>query len=221
MSAEDRVRTAGEATASSVRQIRPLALPDNSAASADLRAHRGRKGPKSGRTLGKIRETWLIPLGAAAVVALLAVTLVTLRHVQAQSPASSNGSSAAPADPAALAAIPRYYAIAYQGKESHEGKAAIVVTVGDVHTGKAIGTVATPPVYVGGNGAVSGISATADDRSFVVASRNIYGGIAYFLVRIAPGTKQAVTIAPLPIPQVAVGIQLGFAVSPDASSWQP
>ena len=215
MSTEDRVRTAGEATAASVRQIRPLALPDNSAVSADLREHRGRKGPRASRTLGKIRETWLIPLGAAAVVAMLAVTLVTLRHMEAQSPAPANGGTTAAADPAAVAAIPRYYAIAYQGKESHEGKAAIDVTVGDVHTGKAIGTVATPAVYVGGNGAVAGVSATADDRSFVVASRNIYGGIAYFLVRIAPGTKQAATIAPLPIPQVAVGNQLGFAVSPD------
>jgi hypothetical protein len=147
---------------------------------------------------------------------VLAVTLVTVRHMEAMSQAPANGSIAA-ADPAAVAAIPRYYAIAYQGKESHDGRAAIDVIVGDVHTGKAIATVATPADYAGmGINPVAGVSATADDRSFVVgARREIDGGIAYFLVRIAPGTKHVATIAPLPIPPAPVGNLLGFAVSPD------
>jgi hypothetical protein len=215
MSAKDRVSTAAEATAASVRQIRPLALPEGSAVSAELRGHRGRNGSRVSGTLTKIRETWIIPLGAAAVVVALALTLVTFRQPEASSPASSTGGTSAAADPAALAAIPRYYAIATEGKESHEGKAAIEVTVGDIRTGKAIATVATPAVYVGGNNAAAGVSAAGDDRTFVVGSRNIYDGVAYYLVRIAPGTKQVATIEPLPIPQVAVGNLLGFAVSPD------
>jgi hypothetical protein len=212
MSAEDRVRAAAEATAASVRQIRPLALPDSSAVSAEPREHRD--GTARG-ILRKFRDTWIIPLAAAAVVVALALTLVTLRHPEASSPASSTSGTSAAADAAAVTGIPRYYVIATEGKESHEGKAAIDVTVGDVRTGKAIATVATPAVYVGGNNAAAGVSAAGDDRTFVVGSRNIYGGIAYYQVRIAPGAKQVATIEPLPIPQVAVGNLLGFAVSPD------
>ena len=138
MSAEDRVRTAAQATAASVRQIRPLALPGSSAVTGERSDHRGRNGSRVSRTLAKIRETWLIPLSAAAVVVALALTLVTLRHPQAISPASTAGGTGAPADAAALAEIPRYYAIATEGPVSHEGKAVVNVTVGDVRTGKSI-----------------------------------------------------------------------------------
>jgi hypothetical protein len=211
MSAEDRVRTAAEATAAAVREIRPLTLPDSSAASAERRGHRGRAGSRLTGTFGKIKETWIIPLGAAAAVAALALALVTLRHAEAPAPPTTNTGTPSPP----VAGIPRYYAIASEGKESHEGKAAISVTVADVYTGKAIATVATPATYVGGNSAVAGVSATADDRTFVVGSRNIYGGVAYYLVHVTPGGRQVATIAPVPVPQVAVGNLLGFAVSPD------
>jgi len=220
MSAKHRVTTATEATAASVRQIRPLTLPDTSADSAELREHRDRNVPRVSGTLGKIKETWLIPLGAAAVVALLAVTLVVVRHTAGSSPESTtNGTAAgtnAGSDPAALAAIPRYYAIANEGPVSHEGLAAIDVTVGDVHTGKAIATVALPAVgvTVGDNSAV-GVSVAADDRTFLIGRKNIYGGVTYFLVRIAPGTKHVATVEQLHIPEVALGVLLGFAISPD------
>ena len=220
MSAKDRVSTAAEATAASVRQVRPLTLPENSAVSAEApNKHRGRNVARGNGTFMKLKDIWLIPLGAAAVVAMVAVTLVTLRHMEAQGPAPA-GSSGAPVSSAskaaAIAAIPRYYAIAYPGKEGHDGRAAIIVTVGDSHTGKAFATVATPAfaATMGGN-STAGVSATADDRSFVVGTRNLDGGIAYYLVRIAPGTKQAATIEKLPVPLVDPGILLSFAVSPD------
>jgi hypothetical protein len=213
MSAKDRVRTATEATAASVRQIRPLTLPDHSAVSAELREHRGHavRG-----TLGKIKDTWLIPLGAAAAVAALALALVTLRHPEAAGPSSSADGTSAAADPAAVAAIPRYYAIATEGPVSHDERAAISVTVGDVRTGKTLTTVTLPAVFTlpGTNSAV-GVSAAGDDRTFVVARRNTYGGITYFQVHIAPGAKQVATVKQLPIPDAALGNLLGFAVSPD------
>jgi hypothetical protein len=216
MSAKDRVGIATEATAASVREIRPLALPGDSAVSAELREHRGRNGSRVSETLTKIRETWIIPLGAAAVVVALAVTLVTLRQPEASRPSSSTSGTSAAADPAALAAIPRYYAIATEGPVSHDERAAISVTVGDVRTGKTLTTVTLPAVFTlpGTNSAV-GVSAAADDRTFVVARRNTYGGITYFQVRIAPGAKQVATVKQLPIPDVALGNLLGLAVSPD------
>jgi hypothetical protein len=209
MSAKDRVRTATEATASSVRQIRPLTLPDNSTVSDQLREHRGRKRP----ALTKFKETWIIPLGAAAAVAALALSLVTLRHAEGPGPAPTQaGTTAVPT----VTGIPQYYAIATEGPVSHDGQAAISVTVGDVRTGKTLATVALPAVntQVGNNSAV-GVSAAADDRTFVVGRRNIYGGVTYFQVRIAPGAKQVATVEHLPIPDVALGNLLGFAVSPD------
>jgi hypothetical protein len=216
MSAKDRVSTAAEATAASVRQIRPLTLPESSAVSAELREHRGRGASPVGGTRMKIRETWLIPLGAAAVVVALALTLVILRHPEVTSPASTAGGTNAPADAAAVAAIPRYYAIATEGPVSHDERAAITVTVGDVRTGKTLATVTLPAVFTleGTNSAV-GVSAAGDDRTFVVGRRNTYGGITYFLVRIAPGAKQVATVEQLPIPDAAPGNLLGFAVSPD------
>jgi hypothetical protein len=213
MSAKDRVRTAAEATASSVRQIRPLTLPEHSAFSTEPREHRD--GTVRG-ILRKFKDTWLIPLAAAAVVVALALTLVTVRHPEASSSPSLNSGTSAAADPAAVAGIPRYYAIATEGPVSHDEHAAISVTVGDVRTGKTLTTVTLPAVFTlpGTNSAV-GVSAAADDRTFVVARRNTYGGVTYFQVRIAPGAKQVATVKQLPIPDVALGNLLGLAVSPD------
>ena len=211
MSVEERVRAATEATAASVRQVRPLTLPENSSVTAEPGEHRGRNRFLARGAFTRIRETWLIPLGAAAAVAVVALALVTLRHAETPPPTATN--SGTPAPP--VSGIPRYYAIASEGKQSHDGKAAISVTVADVYARKTIATVTTPAVYVGGNSSVAGLSATADDRAFVVGSRNIYDGVAYYLVRVAPGARQVATIEPLPIPQVAVGNLLGFAVSPD------
>jgi hypothetical protein len=212
ISVEDRVKTAAEATAASVRHIRPLALPEYSAAPDQLRGHGGHRRPRAGGTLRKIKETWIVPLGAAAAVAVLALALVIVRHAEAPQTTPANSGGAAPV----VSGIPQYYAVATQGPVSHDGKAVISVTVGNVYTGKTLATVALPAVntQTGGNVAV-GVSATGDDRAFVVGTRNIYGGIAYYLVHIAPGTKQVATVQHIPIPQTAVGVLLGFAVSPD------
>jgi hypothetical protein len=208
MNAEDRVRTAAEATAASVRQIRPLTLPDDSAVWAELREHPGRDAPRVSGPLRNIKETWLIPLAAAAAVAALAVSLVIFRHAVAPRPAPSQASAGT--------GIPRYYAIATQGPANHDAQAAIDVTVGDVHTGKAVATVALPAVGVtpGVNG-VAGVSAAGDDRTWVVGRRDEYGTLDYFQVHIAPGTKQVALVEHLPISQVQLGVPLGFAVSPN------
>jgi len=213
MSAEARVRTATEAAAASVRQIRPLALPDASAVSAELRGQQGRKLPRISVTLGRLKETWIIPLGAAAVVVALALTLVILRNPAPQGPTTEQPGTAAPA----VTGIPRYYAVAHQGKISHIGQlAAINLTVVDVYTSKTLATVTLPAtnVTVGISSAI-GVSAAADDRSFVVGRRDQWGDVDYFLVHIAPGTKQVATVTRLPIPETSPGVLLGFAVSPD------
>jgi hypothetical protein len=209
MSAKDRVSTAAEATAASVREIRPLTLPDDST----VRERRSRNGSRATGTLMRIRETWLIPLGAAAVVTALALSLGTLRHAAAPGPAPTKAGTAAPA----VTGIPRYYAIATEEPVSHLGQmAAINVTVRDVYAGKTLVTVALPAVNVSlGTNETVGVSAAGDDRTFVVGRGNVDGAVTYFLVHIAPGTKRVVTVEQLPIPEVNLGVLLGFAVSPN------
>ena len=56
MSAKDRVSTATEATAASVRQIRPLTLPDTSAVPAEPRKHRGRNVSRVSEPSGGLRR---------------------------------------------------------------------------------------------------------------------------------------------------------------------
>ncbi len=176
MTAKERVRTATEATAATVRQIRPLELPDEAPAPARPRDHRRRDWFGLGEALGRIRETWLIPLGAAAAVAVLAVTLVILRNSDgpAASPAPVAGpsvaSGSAPAiTPAqATAAIPRYFATATQKIISHIHHGEIDVTVGDVRTGKTVATVVLPS---DDQSTTVGVSAASDDRIFVVGRR--------------------------------------------------
>ena len=209
MSAENRVRAAAEATAASVRQIRPLALPDTSAVPAELRRQRSRRMPWISGALGKLTETWIIPLGAAAAVVALALTLVILRNPAPQGPTAVQPGTVAPA----VTGIPRYYAVATHGNGQ---MVAIKVIVADVYTGKALATVALPAINVTpGMNASVGVSATADDRSFVVGRRDEWGDVDYFLVRIAPGTRQVATVTRLPIPETSPGVLLGFAVSPD------
>lgn len=212
MSTESRVRTAAEATAASVRQIRSLTLPDTSAVPGELRRQRGRRVPRI--TLGRLTEAWVIPLGAAAVVVALALTLAMLRNPAPQGPVTGQPGAATPA---ALTGIPRYYAFANSPNISRPGQtAAIKVTVADVYTGKTLATVALPATsWDLGMNVPTGVSATADDRSFVVGRGAGWGRTEYFLVRIAPGTKHVATVTRLPIPLASPGQPLGFAVSPN------
>jgi hypothetical protein len=205
MSVKDRVSTAAEATAASVREIRPLALPENGALSAERRGHRGRR-------FTRITDAWMIPLGAAALVAVLALSLVTLRHAPAPGPAPARTGTVPPA----VAGIPRYFAIVNEGPVSHAGMAVTNVTVGDVRTGKAIAKVTLPvSSELDGMGVVTGLSAAGDDRTFVVGRRDVFGDTDYFLVHITPGAKRVATVEHLPIPKTALGEQLGMAVSPN------
>lgn len=206
MSVEERVRTAAEETAALVRHVRPLTLPDSGPLSAG-------PGRRRGRTRTKFRETWLIPLAAAAVVAALVLTQVALRH--SDTPASRPPQLSTVLPPGAVAAIPQYFAVARQGREDHAGDAALTVSIGNIRTGKTVATTSLPGVEVPGNNSAVGASAAADDRTFVVAQQNIENGVAYYLAHLTLGKTDLVTATRLPIPETPVGNLLGMAVSPD------
>ena len=157
----------------------------------------------------KLKRAGLIPLAAAAAApaAALALSLVALRHAEAQTGRP------------AVAGIPRYFAIANEGPVSHDQMAAIDVTVGDVRTGKAIAASPCLPSASRGDNAAVGVSAAGDDRTFVVGRRDVSGDTHFFLVHVAPGAKRVATVKHLPIPS-GLGAMLGSRYPPTARNWR-
>lgn len=145
MSIEDRVRAATRARADLVRDIRPLALPEDLLFSDD-RLGRAR----SSRGARQVR-TWLIPLTVAAVIVALALTLAAVRQA-----AAPRGEPPPAAPSAVLAKIPRYYAVITQDQG---------FSIVDDRTGGKVVDFAPP-----GGGTLDSVSASADDRTFILTS---------------------------------------------------
>ena len=193
MSVEDRVRTAARERADLVTDIRPLELP------AD-RPHRVPFAPPTRRWAG-----WLAPVAAAAVVIALAVTLVSTRHSAGPAPAPATSPTVSPAIAAIEKTVPEYYA---------ELTGPNAVTIGDDRTGAVIATVSPP-----GNVTFVGVTAAADDRTFVLDTQADGDGThAWYLLRINPGGSNPTQLTPLPIATLPGADQIdGLALSPDAS----
>jgi hypothetical protein len=205
VSIDDRIRAATEATAATVREIRPLALPD------DLR---GTEGPvRARRRLSRGWGNWLIPLAAAAAVIAVAATLVAVRNL----PGGTSVTSVRPpgaSEPAFADGVPRYYVALVSGGGTPDGvqSAAPRAVVGDDRTGR---TLAVVPALPGQS--FTGVTAAADDRTFVLSS---YGSAeretTWYLLRISPGAASPVRLTRLPIKPLAAQAS-GLALSPDGS----
>jgi hypothetical protein len=169
VSIDDRIRTATEATAATVREIRPLELP------ADLPARlRGRRRPR--RWL-----TWGSPLAAAALVTAVALILVALRQVQV--PLAGPAAPARP--PAVPASVPRYYVALGTGTAA---------VVGDDRTGRTLAHVSPPA----GQSFFTGVTAAADDRTFVLSSGQSATRLTtFYLLRITPGAANPAQLTKL------------------------
>jgi hypothetical protein len=191
---EDEIRDTLRSEAARLGEVRPLQLPP--AAAPD----EPRSVPRASRA--RWRRTWQGPAVAAAVVVLVAATLVTLKSLRnepapAPTPASTPVASLSPiAGPAAAdGATPRYYVS--MGWARNAGGWAIIV--GDEQAGKTIDTF---PLAKGGSLFSAAASSTADDRTFVVSadpSQNLAGSPTWYVVRILPGSVDPVRITTLPI----------------------
>jgi hypothetical protein len=206
MSVEDRVRAATRARAALIGDVRPLDLP----------AVPGR-APRPRRLVA-----WTAPVAAAAAVAALAVSLATVRHIP--------NAPVAPAPvtlPAVSGTLPEYYAalddlsgpITQITPGQHETP--VSVRVGDDRTGKLVATVNPPSGET-----FAGLTAAADDRTFVVAAERfpvqpLYPSanpVAWYLVRLIPGSAHPVTLTRLPVPGEPAGTQVSaIALAPDGS----
>lgn len=204
MSVEDRVRAAALARTALVRDVRPLDLPAIPA--RPLRARRW-----AARTA---------PVAAAAAVAALAVSLAAVRH-------TPDAPAAPAAVPAASGMLPEYYAaldnpsgpITQISAGKHQTP--VSLRVGDDRTGKLITTI-TPPA----GQTFTGLTAAADDRTFVVAAAQFpvqqlspsASTAAWYLARLTPGSAHPVTLTRLPIPGEPAGTQVSaIALAPDGS----
>jgi len=146
---------------------------------------------------------------AAAAVTALAVSLATL-HPARHAPA-------APAAPAVSSALPEYYAALDDPSGPitqllpGQRQTPVRVLVGDDRTGKLIATVNPPKGET-----FAGLTAAADDRTFVVAAEQfplkpVYPSaspVAWYLVRLAPGRAHPATLTRLPIPGEPPGTQV-------------
>jgi hypothetical protein len=204
MSVEDRVRAATRARAALVRDVRPLDLP--AVPARPLRVRR--------------RVAWAAPVAAAAAVVALAVWLSAVRH-------APNAPAAPAAVPAVSGMLPEYYAALDDPSGPitqilpGQHQTPVSVRVGDDRTGKLIATV-TPP----DGQTFAGLTAAADDRTFVVAAERFpvqqfspsANPVAWYLVRLSPGSAHPVTLTRLPIPGEPAGTQVSaVALAPDGS----
>jgi hypothetical protein len=192
MSIEDRVRAATRARTDLVRQIRPLELPD------ELPARGGRS--RHARPARDARHwlNWGAPLAAAALVTALALALVLLRQAPAPQPAPVTPTNA----PQLPASIPRYYVVVTPSGG---------MLVADDRSGRALATVPPPAGQY-----FSGVTAAADDRTFVLSSsfKNGKAETMWYLLRITPGAAHPARLTQLPIAPLRAQVH-GLALSQD------
>lgn len=206
MTVEDRVRAAIRARGDLVREIRPLELPSI---------------PQRRPSVRRSLLMWVAPATAVVTVAALAIALVSVRQSR-QAPAVHHlgptiSRYSLPGTP------PRYYVAlddpvgnAYSDPLPHAIQGRVNVVVGDARTGKTLATVSPPHGLT-----FAGVTGAADDRTFVVAASSFplfHGGaaiapVAWYLLRIAPGTGH-----PAQLTRLSIGAQPrvdGVALSPD------
>jgi hypothetical protein len=222
MTLEDKLRAALRETAGDIPgDPPPLDLSRNRAHRDDENRDRpGRDHP------GRRWTAWAAPLAAAAVVvALVAASLALARGTDAPRTTSS---------PSGNAAVPPYYvALASAGGHAdvYDGDATIA-QVRATATGAVLARVRPPKPYV----SFSGVSAAADDRTFVLSAqgttrpalteqqlrkeypRGYVPPARFFLLRIDPGGREPASLRALPAGFLPAHATLSaMALSPDGA----
>jgi hypothetical protein len=133
---------------------------------------------------------WIAPALAAAAVIALAVSLVVMKD-------APNGGGGTPAGPVpGISGVPRYFVELTAKNRLLPG-----LLVGDTFTGRKVATIAAPAGMT-----FTGVSAAADDRSFVVdgsPAADPLGSRTFYLLRIDPGSAVPAQLTRLPIAPVA------------------
>jgi hypothetical protein len=173
------------------------------------------------------RRPWRAVVAATATAAVVGTALA----IGAGLPASASVALGRPAatvaqrsttaeHSAAVPAVPRYYVAL---NNPHSATSRDQVVVGETLTGKRLATVSPPK-----DGTFGGVSAAANDRTFVLDVRqfpwsNTWFAVTprtWYLLKIAPGTAHPTRLAKLRIPATPNGAQVdGMALSPNGSEF--
>lgn len=202
---EDRLRDAVHAKAI---EVPPSAVPP-----LDLPGRRRFALPGRARFTG-----WTAPIAAAAAVAVaVAGSYVVARSAHLGRP------SAPP--PTGAAAFPDYYvALTFtgDGRCCRPGKPMSPVTDAEVRatrTGRVLQTIAPPKGYQ----TFAGVTAAADDTTFVLAAQRLTGlpaasapATRFFMLKLVPGGRARLTALPITAPPHS-GQLVDMALSPDGS----
>jgi len=200
MTVDDKLRNALRETARHIPDVPPpLDLSPG-------RVNGGREHPGRRRWIA-----WAAPLAAAAaVIALIVGSLAVVRGGPAPRTTSA---------PSRPASVPPYYvALAGPGGADIYDGDTTVAQVRATATGAVLARVRPPRPYV----SFSGVSAAADDRTFVLS---VLGPKPYprrqglYLLRIDPGGRVPVSLRALPASFLPAGANLAaMALSPDGAS---
>jgi hypothetical protein len=154
--------------------------------------------PPSGQRPARRAWRWLAPAGAAMAVAgvITAAGLIAAAghrvHIGATGPVAP---ASAPAP-----GMPRFYVVVYNTFAGE--KIPTIAAVHDSATGKTLAKVQVPTLYSGGGADGPGISAAADDRTYVVTQQGGSGAggslAKFYLLRVAANGRSA-TVKQLPI----------------------
>jgi hypothetical protein len=204
---EDRIRAAARAAADTVApdSVPPLRLPARPA--------------RRSWSFGSAWTRRLAPAMAAVAVAVVAIVGVTVSRAVHDSAAAPN--RAAPGTIASFVAagqVPRYYiAISISGTS-----AAVRATA----TGRTLATIAPPTA----GDLIAGVSAAADDRTFILDERlrdvgiNSGRALTFYKFRLDSAGRPG-PLSPLLVSVPENEIVAGFALSPDADklavAWAP
>jgi hypothetical protein len=135
------------------------------------------------RRMGRLRA-WLIPVGVAAIVTAIILTVVTLAGDPGTVPAPGKGPAQAPAsagpgitslagvpsDPGTRTPPPKFYVTIVSGGMTRDGRELDTVQVRRTSDGQVTGTV---PALPAGWTLGRSVSVTADDRTFTVAAARV------------------------------------------------
>jgi hypothetical protein len=158
------------------------------------------------------RWSVLAPVAAAVTIVAVAIALAVVRNSPGGAVAPPPAGSASPAGVptyTAAAGVPEYYVAWMQADTPY-------LIVGDTLTGQVRATVKAPD-----NVDFTGVYGTAgSDSTFLVTGNLIHSpawDTVWYLLRIAPGTRNPVRLTPLAIADAGQPSPVGVALSPDGS----
>jgi hypothetical protein len=136
---------------------------------------------------------WLAPAGAVAAVTVVAavVVLAATGHTLSIGSGSAVSTTTRPQAPASAPApgMPRFYVVVYNTFVGE--KIPTIAAIHDSATGKTLAKVPVPTLYSGGGANAAGISAAANDRTYLITETGNNDAIRFYRLQVAANGRSA------------------------------